>query len=224
MAIDNDLGTIERGETLTQQTYRRLRHALMTGTLTPGEKVTGRQIADALQVSLTPAREAIGRLVAEGGLEPGPNRSALVPKLTKAKYKEIVAIRLLLEGLAAETAAAKIDAGLLKKIEKTQSALEAASKRSDHLTRMQMNADFHFMIYRAADLPTVYSIIDSLWLQAGPTLSLLGPEYHKSRLGLNNHLKAIEAIHQRNGKRLRKAIEKDLKDGTTYVIPLLDDS
>lgn len=224
MNFSNDLGTIERGETLTEQTYRRLRHALMTGTLTPGEKITGRRIAGALQVSLTPAREAIGRLVAEGGLQPGPNRAALVPRLTKAKYREIVTLRLLLEGLAAETAAANIDAGLLKKIEKTQDALEDAGKRNRHQVRMQMNADFHFMIYRAANLPTVFSFIDSLWLQAGPTLSLLGPEYQKSRLGLSNHLEAIEAIRAGSGKLLRKAIEKDLKDGTKYIMPLLDDS
>ena len=89
--------------------------------------------------------------------------------------------------------------------------------------QLQKNAEFHFLIYRTANLPTLFSIIDSLWLQAGPTLSLLAPGYQKSRQGSRNHLNAIESIRQGSGKLLRKAIEKDLKDGTNYIMPLLDD-
>jgi DNA-binding GntR family transcriptional regulator len=224
MAPNENLGIVERGETLTVQTYRRLRHALMTGTLSPGEKVTGRRIASALDVSLTPAREAISRLVAEGGLEPGANRAALVPILTKSKYQEIITVRLLLEGLAAETAIEFLDAGSLGELEKVQQEMEKAINRKDLVTSMQKNADFHFHIYRAANLPTVLSFIDSLWLQVGPTLSLLAPEYQQSRQGSRNHHDALEAIRNGSGKRLRKAIEKDLKDGAGYLLPLLDDA
>jgi GntR family colanic acid and biofilm gene transcriptional regulator len=223
MNPSENLGTIERGETVTIQTYRRLTHALMTGTLKPGEKITGRRIAGALNVSLTPAREAISRLVAEGGLEPCPNRAALVPKLNKTKYREIISIRIMLEGLAAETAISNFDADRLTEIEKIQQQMKEATDKKDHLARMQKNAEFHFLIYRTANLPTLFSIIDSLWLQAGPTLSLLAPGYQKSRQGSRNHLNAIESIRQGSGKLLRKAIEKDLKDGTNYIMPLLDD-
>ncbi len=73
---------------------------------------------------------------------------------------------------------------------------------------MQKNADFHFHIYRAANLPT---------------LSLLAPEYQKSRQGSRNHFDALDAIPNGNGKPLRQAIEKDLKDGAGYLLPLLDD-
>ncbi len=224
MSSNENFGIVERGETLTVQTYRRLRHALMTGTMAPGEKVTGRRIASALDVSLTPAREAISRLVAEGGLEPGANRAALVPRLTKVKYQEIFTVRLLLEGLAAETAIDNLNAERLVELEKVQQEMEEAVDREDLVTSLQKNADFHFGIYRAANLPTVFSFIDSLWLQVGPTLSLLAPRYQRSRQGLRNHFDALEAIRECNGKHLRQAIEKDLKDGADYLLPLLDDA
>ena len=223
MSISEDLGTVERSETLTAQTYRRLRHALMTGTLAPGKKITGRLIAGALNVSLTPAREAIGRLVAEGGLSPGSNRAAFVPKITKADYQEILSARLLLEGLAAESAVEHLDADRLAEIERAQREGEEAADREDYVAMLQKNADFHFLIYRAAKLPIIFSIIDSLWLRVGPTLTLLTPGYQQSRQGTRNHLDAIDAIRQRSGKRLKQVIKKDLNDGASFILPLLDD-
>ena len=224
MTASESLGTVERSETLTLQTYRKLRQALMSGRLKPGEKVTGRQIAAALDVSLTPAREAISRLVAEGGLEPGMNRAALVPRLTRSKYREIISIRLLLEGLAAETAAAHMDDARLAELVRIQEAMEAAADSGDQVARMQRNADFHFFIYRAAELPTLFAIIDGLWLQAGPTLSLLAPDYQQSRKGSRHHFDAIAAARAKDGAGLRRAIEEDIEDGTAYILPLLQES
>ncbi len=217
----DNFGMVERSETLTEQTYRRLRHALMTGKLPPGEKVTGRRIAKALDVSLTPAREAIGRLVAEGGLAPGRNQAALVPRLTKASYKEIIKIRLLLEGLAAENSVPNFDAKKISELESIQKDIEHYTDQKEYLTVQQRNADFHFLIYRTSEMPTLMSLIDAMWLRTGPTMSLLAPEYQISRQGSRNHLDALEAIRSGDAKALRRAIVKDLKDGTRFLVPLL---
>jgi GntR family colanic acid and biofilm gene transcriptional regulator len=224
MQPNDNFGNVKRNETLTEQTYRRLRHALMTGTLSPGEKITGRRIASALNVSLTPAREAIGRLVVEGGLEPGRSLAALVPKLTKTKYREIIQVRILLEGLAAETSMQNFNAKLLAKLENIQRDITEATDCDQHQTILKKNADFHFLIYKTANMPTVLSIIDSLWLRIGPSMSLFSPDYQISRQGSRNHQEVLEAIRQGNAENLRSAIVKDLNDGTDYLMPLLDDN
>ena len=91
---------------LRTRVYDSLRDALTAGQFTPGQKLSFRYIAGTLGVSLTPVREAIRRLVAEGALEMRPGRSVRVPLMTQAKILELRDMRLTLEGLAAEKAAA----------------------------------------------------------------------------------------------------------------------
>ena len=82
---------------LRTQVYDSLRQALTTGRFVPGQKLTFRFIAGALGVSLTPVREALGRLVAEGAFEMQPSRSVRVPLMTRARIEELRDIRKSLE-------------------------------------------------------------------------------------------------------------------------------
>ena len=99
------LDLIERSETLTAQVAEKLRAALIGGVFAPGDKITIRAVAKSLGVSLTPAREALSILAAEGALEFGANRTLMVPPLSVDRLAEITRIRIALEGLAAERAA-----------------------------------------------------------------------------------------------------------------------
>ena len=94
---------------LRSQVYDSLRDALTAGRFTPGQKLTFRFIAGTLGVSLTPVREAVRRLVAEGAFEMRPNRSVRVPLMTRDKILELRDIRMAVEGLATEKAAALRD-------------------------------------------------------------------------------------------------------------------
>jgi DNA-binding GntR family transcriptional regulator len=217
------LGAVERPETLGDQAYARIRQALMSGTLMPGEKVPLRAIAKALDVSLTPAREAIGRLAAERALELGPNRTVYVPKLTRDRYREIMEIRLPLEGLAAERACPRLGPERLQELERVHAAMIEAIDAGQHKTALKHNEAFHFGIYEAADRPLLMAMIESLWLQAGPTLNLLTPGYQRSHRGVRNHASALEALRRGDAAGVRAAIEKDLRDGARHLEPLLED-
>ena len=94
--------------TLGHRVYTELRDFLMVGGVKPGEKITLRQLTSAFGTSLMPVREAVQRLAAEGALEVLPNRAIRVPIATKAGVREILKVRLMLEGLAVEEAAARI--------------------------------------------------------------------------------------------------------------------
>ncbi len=129
---------------LRRQVYDSLREALTAGRFVPGQKLTFRFVAGALGVSLTPVREALRRLVAEGAFEMQPNRSVRVPLMTRARILELRDIRIALEGLAAEKAAeraSKQQIGRLRRI-----ALEIATARSagDSVTDRLKVREFHF--------------------------------------------------------------------------------
>src|SRR5690242_8824626 len=80
------LAKVSRVESLGDQTVSSLRRALRRGALLPGQRLTVREVADTLDISLTPAREALNRLLAEGVLDQAADRVAVVPMLTKERY------------------------------------------------------------------------------------------------------------------------------------------
>ena len=213
---------MERPETLTEQAYQRLKAALMSGAFAPGQKITTRNIASALGVSPTPAREAIGRLVAERALDFDGNRSAFVPVLDKGRLAEIYEIRIALEGLAAEAAAESIDEAGIQSLAQCQLTLVAARERKDFKAVLSANEEFHFTIYRASGRAMLVQMIENLWLRMGPVLNLLYPEFTFDRKNVRHHEGAIRALRAGDAKGLREAIVADLTEGSGYLMQKID--
>jgi DNA-binding GntR family transcriptional regulator len=93
--VNVPIGAVER-ETLNDRVYREMRTMIMSGGFEPGSELTLRALAQALQVSLMPVRDAISRLVVERALEMLPNRTVIVPEITADRFLEIRRVRLLL--------------------------------------------------------------------------------------------------------------------------------
>src|SRR5262249_24557492 len=74
---------------LHDHVYQELRRLVMLGRFQPGQKIKIRTLATALGTSLTPVREALRRLVAEGAFVGEPNRSVRMPVMTVDRVKEL---------------------------------------------------------------------------------------------------------------------------------------
>jgi DNA-binding GntR family transcriptional regulator len=209
---------------LRQQVYESLREALTAGRFAPGQKLTFRFVAGALAVSLTPVREAMRRLVAEGAFEMQPNRSVRVPLMTRAKILELRDIRLALEGLA--TANAALLAGRQQVAELRQIALEITSARrsGDSITDRRKIREFHFALYAIARQPTLLRVIEGLWLQTGPYMNLLYPDYVSGPRGHQGRTRIIRAVQAHDAAVARREIETDVGRALTYVADLADEA
>ena len=95
----------------TQQdsTYARLRQWVTVGNFLPGERLKIHDIAQQLGVGVTPVRAALQRLAAEGALVNVPHAGMLVPRLSAAEFDDVLQMRLLLEGEAAQRGAHRLD-------------------------------------------------------------------------------------------------------------------
>ena len=122
---------ITRGDTLTDQAESVLRDALMSGGFRPGETITIRALSRRLGVSVTPAKDAMARLIGERILEWGPRRSALVPALTLQSIDEIYAIRLALEPTAAAAAIDNIPEKGIAELKKINARLATAMEKEE---------------------------------------------------------------------------------------------
>jgi len=110
----NKLFKIDDYELLGQKVYRILKTRIIKGNLKPGEKLLENKIAERLGVSRTPVREALRELRAEGFVETSPNRAIIVSTIAFDEILDLLQVRGVLEGLAANIAAKKINP---KKIE-----------------------------------------------------------------------------------------------------------
>lgn len=215
------LDRVER-VTLGERVHAELRELLIAGELAPGEKLSLRTAAERLGVSMMPVREAVARLVADGALVVLPNRAAMVPLMTKAKFRELTCVRIAVEGFAAEQAALqRLDADLAA-VRGFDRAFrdEALSARPDPARAIRANKDLHYAVYRASGLPTLVSIIEGLWLKIGPVLNL---DLKNSSDRLANggaeahHRRLLAAIERRDGEGARQALVADIRGAAAFI-------
>jgi GntR family transcriptional regulator, colanic acid and biofilm gene transcriptional regulator len=217
------LQSVPRGSTLGDEAYAQVRHALMSGRLQPGQQITLRGLAQALGISLTPAREALARLVAEGVLQSGPHRTIAVPRLTLAEYQECLKIRLALEPMAAAQAVTRLSKNDVAQLRAIHEALVAAHRAERYADVLQYNERFHFGLYAKSDMPTLMQILESLWLRVGPTLNLVHRRTTSRQVwrGDANHREILAGLAKRDADRVAEAVRTDLVQGGERVMRIL---
>ena len=221
-AILETLPVIER-RTLGDAAYLHLRELLMSGRVAPGERLSLRALAGALGVSMMPVREAVTRLVADRALEVAPNRAVRVPVMNVTQFRELAAIRIEIEGFAAELAAKASTPDSIEIISVAEKAFraEAARARPDLPRAVALNKDFHFALYDAAGLPALVEIIGGLWLKVGPIINLdlrENPERLATGGAVRFHAEAASAIRGRDGAAARAAIAADISGTAAFLL------
>jgi DNA-binding GntR family transcriptional regulator len=199
------------------QVYGELRRGLVTGVFLPGQPVTLRRLVKSLGTSLMPVRDAVGRLIAAGALEMLPNRSVIVPHMTRRRFVELSRLRQAVEGMASEEACRQIDERTLTSIRRINDLLKKAIARDEREKAFTLNRDFHFAIYQASQLQVALPVIDNLWLQAAPFLCLSLVK-HGARWSAKHHETVLAAMAARRPQAARRGIERDIEETLTYLL------
>ena len=201
---------------LGDQVYERIAKALLTGQLRPNDRLTIRGLADQLGVSSTPVRDAVKRLVQENVLEHRSPKDVRVPVMSEATYLEILAIRLSLEGLAAENAAQQATPADIHTLRKLLERNDRAILQRDWALAAEGNQEFHLALSGLAAMPTLQTVLKGLWLQMGPLVACYydtGPE----RLN-THHYDLLRALETRDGIAARQAIKADLLSARSVML------
>jgi DNA-binding GntR family transcriptional regulator len=215
---DLELLMIERttGMKTNQWVYQLLRTNLLCGKIAPGIPLTIRGLAEVLDVSPMPVREALHRLACEGAVEAKNNRRVIVPMMTAEKFNELCELRILIETHAAEKALPYIRERDIANLELIDASINEAVQRGDVETTSLLNQDFHRSLYSANPYQIVVPLIESLWLQLGPFSRIAIGKLEKIYI-VDRHVEAIAALKQQNGFGLRRAIEADIRDGIASI-------
>ncbi|PHP28566.1 GntR family transcriptional regulator [Limimaricola cinnabarinus] len=192
--------------------YRALRTRILHGEMEPGESLTLRGIGKLFGVSMTPAREAVRRLVAEGALTLSSSGRVATPALTNERIEELASLRAMLEPELASRALPRAHFALIDRLEAINAGVSQMVARHDATGYIRMNLEFHRTLYLRAQSPAILAMTETVWLQLGPTMRALygrlrrtEPPYH--------HKLILAALRAGDEPGLRLAVRTDVTQG-----------
>lgn len=196
--------------------YRDIRDQVLFGEFEPGQPVTIQGLTEALGVGMTPVREALRRLTAEGALEFLGNRRIAVPVLDTQAIEELTIARKALEPELAARAAQRATADDVSLLRKIDTLLDDAIRRGDVRSYLVENHRFHTELNSLAQAPILTEMVDRLWLRFGPSLRVVCGQFGTRNLP-DRHKDVLAALAIRDASAAAEAMEGDVTQGMEQI-------
>lgn len=209
-ALDNGQGlNTNKQDRAADSVYRRLRLSILTGELKPHTRLIELDLAKRLNVSRTPVREAISRLMSDTLVQSVPGGGVEVVD-AQNELDSVCVIREALEGMAARLAAQKISKEEVAELDRLVN--ESLALPSDAVAlRAETNSLFHRKILLASRNPRLIRMVEDLrdfFLQE-EQIRRYTPRDTKTALG--HHAKIVDALRYRNGKKAEQIVRLHLR-------------
>jgi len=200
-----------------EMVYRALRARVMHGHMAPGEALTIRGIAAEFGVSMTPAREAVRRLAAEGALSFSASGRVATPELSNDRLEELASLRALLEPELAARALPRAHPALIERLAAINATAEEMTAKGDAVGYVRANQEFHRTLYLRAQAPAMLALTETVWLQSGPTLRALYATRRRRQTG-EIHRLIMAALRAGDEPGLRVAVRADVTNGLRMLL------
>ena len=198
--------------TAHDRVYRTLRTRIMHGEMDPGQALTLRGIGKDFDVSMTPAREAVRRLVAEGALTLSSSGRVSTPDLSNDRIEELAALRALIETELAARALPRAYPALIERLSLINNTVSEAIVKGDSVAYIRTNLEFHRTLYLRAQAPAMLATAETVWLQLGPTMRSLYGKLMRTEVPKNHRL-ILAALRAADEPGLRLAVRSDVTQG-----------
>jgi DNA-binding GntR family transcriptional regulator len=190
--------------------YQQLLEGIQSGEIPPGQRMTEVELSAALEISRTPIREALQRLLADGLVEHAPGRGLAVARYDLRAIAEFYAVRGPLEGTAAGLAAENADVTEIGMLRALLDAMRAGPQDAQFQARE--NQRFHELIYRAAHnrflLKSMQVLLNSVALIGRTTFHMPG----RIETALREHEEIVDAIAARDPAAAEAAARRHIQN------------
>jgi DNA-binding GntR family transcriptional regulator len=199
-----------------ERVYRALRQQVLHGEIAPGHALTLRGIGRQFGVSMTPAREAVRRLVAEGAFSLSTSGRVSTPELSPERIEELAAIRALLEPEMAARALPRAHFALIERLTAINALNAEAVLRHDAVSYVRTNLEFHRTLYLRAQTPAMLAMCETVWLQLGPTMRAVYQRLRRNEPP-HHHRIILAALKAGDEPGLRLAVRTDVTQGLRHL-------
>lgn len=188
--------------------HRQLRQLVLAGELEPGAPLSVLALATRLGVSRSPVREAVQQLIYEGLAVNVPHAGARVAVVDDTRIRNVLAVRAVLDGLAAAEAATRLTESDLEKLT-TMLAAQEENLRSgaDRSRDTELDLEFHTFIRDSSANPTLADELARLESQAHLYRGDLWTQERNRRIALREHRRIVEALESGHAAEARAAAE-----------------
>lgn len=206
---------------LPQRAYTIIRHAIRNLVLPPGKTILEREVAETLEMSRTPVREALVRLEMDDALELIPRRGFYVAEIEVDDLNDIYQMNAALDGLAIELAAANIDDEEIDSLEKIVNQQEMMIEEGDIKEWAKSDDEFHYRIIELSENDSLNKVLD-----------IYSDKLFRARLYTINHRPTpkrsilehkamISCLRAQDGKAARNVMESHRKRAHKEIIKAL---
>jgi DNA-binding GntR family transcriptional regulator len=193
---------------LAEDIARFVRRRIFDGVYPAGKYIRLEQLADELGISVTPVREALFGLRAEGLLNLLPRRGFVVLPITKRDIADVSDVQAHIGGELASRAAERITDEELHELSRIQDELEVAYGENDHEAAVRLNHAFHRGVNVAAGSPKLAQLMGQITRFALESVypTVKGWPAHSMR----DHRVVLDALKDRDGDAARAAMAEHL--------------
>ena len=210
---------------LRQQVLERLREAIISGHLAPGERLTERALTEQMGVSRTVLREALRQLEAEHLVEVIPNKGPVVRSLSPAEAEDLYRIRAVLHGLAARICVENTDEASVRRLEQALEAVVDAYDSDDAERVLDAKTSFYDTLYEGTRSESLSAMLETLHARIARwrALGLSHPQRseQRSRESIKNLKAIVDAVKRRDADEAERLTREEDSQAGREVMRLL---
>jgi DNA-binding GntR family transcriptional regulator len=210
---------------LSDTVTERLRRTIVEGRFSPGDRLREEQLAEALDVSRGPIRDALRELEREGLVVRRRNRGAIVASLSRADVEEVYSLRAAIEPLVCEWAARHAGERDWAEMQSVIDGYADRAATANPHVAADSDLRFHDVIYRAAN----HRRVQRLWQDLRPQvyIFLLARKYVGTLefrdVMISKHISILEAIRSGDPERARQTAVQHVEASYRRVMGDYDD-
>jgi DNA-binding GntR family transcriptional regulator len=217
---------------LQQQIHDRLLGQILRGELNPGDRISPPEIAGTLGVSITPVRDAVNQMSAEGLVIVTPRRGTIVAPIEIRDIKELYEIRLMVEPRAAEVAAQKATdrdiarmRDLAEQLESTQAVTEGrVDDLEAYLRAISTDAEFHAAVVATMGNHRLDTLYEGLRTHVLIARTIFPRLYQSQPHRRGEHQRVIDAIAAHDSPRAHDAMASHLQQALADTLRHVESS
>jgi DNA-binding GntR family transcriptional regulator len=207
-------------ETMVDGITERLRQAIITGTIGPGERIRVADLERKFGVSHIPIREALRRLQSEGFVQISPRRTTIAAGVDLADLANIYDLRRIIEVEIGRRAVSRMGKGDIEAVRRALGSFQAVANNPSSAEFWERHRDFHWAILAPAANPTVHRVLGHLWQSSERYVRLFVSTFATMNTVMDLHVELYEACTGGDANTFESALtrhyeetEKTVRDG-----------
>ncbi len=218
------LAPLPRRKPASEHIFDHLKQAITRGDIPPGSRIVERRIAETMEVSRTPVREAIHKLERDGLVTKQAPSGFVVTGLTPEEIEECFGIRAVLEGYAARLATVRHTPEQLEPLISKIDLFEEHLKKGDLEPLTKINTELHDTIYELTGSPRLIRMINDLKDQIVRFRRIILKNKTLALASHRDHRDMLDMMVKRKEQEVELLVREHILRGQTAVMNQYDNS